>query len=776
MTVPVPDQLEYISDANGVTKDFPYPKRFLQKDEIVVALRNADGVETPQLLNTHYTIAGSSWPNGGTISFINAPKAPNKIVRYRMTQIKQTVGLANNQRNDAPSVETQLDRLTMGNQDTRTLADRALKFPAGATGQNVQPVPLPERGKAIVGNSDGTGYINAPVGEGDIAVAVEEANAARDQAVSAAATFAMTTVSDIPALKALDTTKFNTAMVKALGRDGMFVFQAGDFTARVAADTLNGVIVKANAIAASLGAWVRNRYYNYDVQQFGSPASLSSAVSAIEAIGGGVLRVPGGVTAGILPPNYGRTVVEYDGPSTLINFSNADSHGSAKRVWRSQHGATHMGETQSTFHIESRVNGSGANGPQQADVSVSLSHIKENFLTSTVPGELDGAYIVLQQGGPVPTSRSASSDHAGILIDTSNFGNCGHGFAIEAATRNYDKSGNLIVQVQTQMGGVETNWLAFNSDGSLNGNPLGVRYAYGFLASVETGTGDVAYLVEGSARWESAFRVNAREESAVFDIRNTGEFWQGSSTNRVKYKNNAGAINLTSSNDSVFASFSAASGVIAGNFSAANALRMQGSVSGSPTKLSSTGIDANIDIQIVPKGSGAVNLLTDTGAVFASFSTASGIIAGNFNTANALRMQGAATGSPTKISSVGTDANIDIQIAPKGTGSVNLLTDLGKAFASFSAASGIIAGDFNTANALRMMGGALSTYTRLEAVGADPNINLQILGKGAGYVMVGRGTNLIGFYGGNGVARQTGVAVTAAAIHAALVNLNLITA
>lgn len=80
-------------------------------------LRDADGVDTPQVLNTHYTIAGSSWPSGGTISFINAPLAPNKVVRYRMTQAKQTVDLENNQRNDAPSVELQLDRLTMAIQD-----------------------------------------------------------------------------------------------------------------------------------------------------------------------------------------------------------------------------------------------------------------------------------------------------------------------------------------------------------------------------------------------------------------------------------------------------------------------------------------------------------------------------------------------------------------------------------------------------------------------------------------------------------------------------------
>ncbi len=117
MTVPVPDQLEYSSDANGVTRDFSYPKRFLQKDEIVVTLRDIDGVDTPQYLNQHYSIAGSSWPDGGTISFYDAPPSGFKVIRSRQTQAKQTVDLENKQRNDATAVELQLDRLTMAIQD-----------------------------------------------------------------------------------------------------------------------------------------------------------------------------------------------------------------------------------------------------------------------------------------------------------------------------------------------------------------------------------------------------------------------------------------------------------------------------------------------------------------------------------------------------------------------------------------------------------------------------------------------------------------------------------
>ncbi len=125
MTVPVPDQLEYISDADGTTTDFPYPKRFLQSDEIIVVLRDADGVDTRQHLNQHYSIAGSSWPNGSSVSFNNAPAAGLKVVLTRMTQAKQSVDLANKQRNDAKAVELQLDRLTMAIQDRAALTDKA---------------------------------------------------------------------------------------------------------------------------------------------------------------------------------------------------------------------------------------------------------------------------------------------------------------------------------------------------------------------------------------------------------------------------------------------------------------------------------------------------------------------------------------------------------------------------------------------------------------------------------------------------------------------------
>lgn len=49
-------------------------------------------------------------------------------------------------------------------------------------------------------------------------------------------------------------------------------------------------------------------------------------------------------------------------------------------------------------------------------------------------------------------------------------------------------------------------------------------------------------------------------------------------------------------------------------------------------------------------------------------------------------------------------------------------------------------------------------------------------GNGSGVVVGASTTETLGFYGSTGVAKQTGVAVSAAAIHAALVALGLISA
>lgn len=94
-------------------------------------------------------------------------------------------------------------------------------------------------------------------------------------------------------------------------RSGKFVFRADNYTARVAADTAEGVFIKADTIAASAGAWVREAGYaisGYDLDWFGrvngnttagvtaNNAALASAHAVAALAGGGKVVLPVGRT------------------------------------------------------------------------------------------------------------------------------------------------------------------------------------------------------------------------------------------------------------------------------------------------------------------------------------------------------------------------------------------------------------------------------------------------------------------------------------------------
>lgn len=87
-----------------------------------------------------------------------------------------------------------------------------------------------------------------------------------DDAVATAETAAAAALGAVPntfsatrtALKALDTTTITAAYLKEAGREGQFIWAAGDYAARIASDPNESVYIKANGIAASAGAWVRS--------------------------------------------------------------------------------------------------------------------------------------------------------------------------------------------------------------------------------------------------------------------------------------------------------------------------------------------------------------------------------------------------------------------------------------------------------------------------------------------------------------------------------------
>ena len=82
-------------------------------------------------------------------------------------------------------------------------------------------------------------------------------------------------------------------------------------------------------------------------------------------------------------------------------------------------------------------------------------------------------------------------------------------------------------------------------------------------------------------------------------------------------------------------------------------------------------------------------------------------------------------------------------------------------------------------NEVTITNAATGNGPTISATGGDTNVRLNLNGKGTatgGGVLIEPAAGLVGFYGTTPIVKQAGVAVTAAGIHAALVNLGLIAA
>lgn len=79
-------------------------------------------------------------------------------------------------------------------------------------------------------------------------------------------------VISVAALKSLDTTVKSVAYLTEPGRAGVFVWRTGDYSSKINADTVNGIYIKADAILATSGAWVRDFKPPFSSRWFGAVA------------------------------------------------------------------------------------------------------------------------------------------------------------------------------------------------------------------------------------------------------------------------------------------------------------------------------------------------------------------------------------------------------------------------------------------------------------------------------------------------------------------------
>ncbi|MGH0265129.1 hypothetical protein NKY45_27285 [Sinorhizobium meliloti] len=136
---------------------------------------------------------------------------------------------------------------------------------------NQWQLPRNEASKLLGWSNDGRGMVNKGIGE-DIQAHSDNLDTlsgitpgAAGQAILADALQAdVRDYLDVPAyvaaraaLKALDTTKDGVAFLSESGREGIFKWTAGNFSTQIAADTQEGIHIKADEIASTAGAWVR---------------------------------------------------------------------------------------------------------------------------------------------------------------------------------------------------------------------------------------------------------------------------------------------------------------------------------------------------------------------------------------------------------------------------------------------------------------------------------------------------------------------------------------
>lgn len=149
-------------------------------------------------------------------------------------------------------------------------------------------------------------------------------------------------------MKALDTNIYKNVFLKEGDRRGLFSWRTGDFSAKVTADTQEGVYIKANAVAATSGAWVRGYEGDVNILWFGVSNQDVASDAGIEAWGNFIMReqkrgyAPAGfyrhsgrwVIDTIVAPGVGSIMMRGDGAYKTI-FTASSSLGDNFHIYKS---------------------------------------------------------------------------------------------------------------------------------------------------------------------------------------------------------------------------------------------------------------------------------------------------------------------------------------------------------------------------------------------------------------------------------------------------------
>ena len=151
--------------------------------------------------------------------------------------------------------------------------------------------------------------------------------------------------------------------------------------------------------------------------------------------------------------------------------------------------------------------------------------------------------------------------------------------------------------------------------------------------------------------------------------------------------------------------------------SAVNYAQVIGAATGGNPTFSAQGTDANIGLTFATKGTYGILFTNGSNNQFEIASTASAV--------NRLFVTGSATGIPISIGVNGADANVPVRYYTKGTGSHRFFTNNQQVEITDTASA---------VNYLQLTGAATGAAPTISAAGSDTNINLKLTPKGTGVV------------------------------------------
>jgi hypothetical protein len=295
-------------------------------------------------------------------------------------------------------------------------------------------------------------------------------------------------------------------------------------------------------------------------------------------------------------------------------------------------------------------------------------------------------------------------------------------------------------------GSTVTNQFGFRVDT----NVTGATNNYGFFSNIASGTGRWNFYANGTADNFFAGKVGIGVVSDGANLKVTGS----TSTTAFQVAGNGNAnlyIDFSGSGDNYYDAsnhrFRSASGTtermriastgtislgaapgaeslrVTPVASAVNYLNVSGATTSNGPTITTEGSDTNINVFFSTKGTGLHVFRTNNGAQnqFVIAHTASAV--------NYLQVTGAATGSGATLSTAGSDTNVAMTLATKGTGGYFFFTDTVQQFRISHTASAV--------NYLRVTGAATGVSPVLSAQGSDTNIDLALTPKGTGVLRFG---------------------------------------